>query len=180
MRSTSLKGDEDDDDTAAGETPGNSSHDNDADFDNDYKKESKGYRDSDDSSVVAYGHATNPADWRAIAALVKRYYAAAAADDGATGCSLIYSTFAKAVPEDYGQGAGPAYSRGTTCPVVMSKTFEHFHSQLAGPVIVTSVRVSGLEGRALLGSHTMVARYIRVKREHGTWKINQLIGESLP
>jgi hypothetical protein len=175
----SFRGDEDDDDSPRTATPGDSSKDNDSDFDNDYEQE-KGYRDRDDGSVVAYGHKANSTDKRAITALAKRYYRAAAAEDGATACTLIYSTFAESIPEDYGQGPGPPYARGKTCAVVMSKVFEHFHNQLSGSFFVTGVRVNGHQGRVLLGSSTQPASFIRVKREHDVWKIYQLIGEPLP
>lgn len=170
---TSLRGDEDDDDTAGNDTPGNSNKDDD-------QKKEKNYRDSDDGSVVAYGHAAGAVDRRAITVLVQRYYAAAAAGNGATACALIYSIFAESIPEDYGQGPGPPYSRGKTCAVVMSKMFEHFHSQMSGAVVVTGVRVNGHQARALLGSSTEPAGFISAKRERGVWKIDQLVGEPLP
>jgi hypothetical protein len=179
-RSARLKGDEDDDDTPANLTPGDTSKDNDADGDNDYKKENGGYLDGDDRSMTAYGHAASEADRRAISQLVERYYGAAATKDGAAGCAMIYSSFAASVPEDWGQSPGPAYSRGKTCAVVMSKIFAHYHAQMSSPIRVTAVRVEGDEGRALVGSPLTPAVAIFVRREHGDWKINQLIGEKLP
>jgi hypothetical protein len=174
----SFMGDEDDDDTASNNT-GNSKYDNDADFDNDTIK-SKGYYDGDDGGIRSYGHAASAADKRAIAALVKRYYAAAAASDGAKACPLMYSTLQEAIPEDYGQPPGPAYARGKTCAVVMSKLFAHVHSRLAGAFEMTGVRVDGREARALLGSRTTPARFILATRERGAWKIDELLGQPLP
>jgi hypothetical protein len=175
----SFMGDEDDDESASNRTPGDSSNDNDADFDNDTIK-NKGYYDGDDGAIRGFGNAAIAAERRAIAALVKRYYAAAAASDGAKACPLIYSTLEEAIPEDYGQPPGPAYARGKTCAVVMSKLFGHAHSQLAGRFEVTGVRVEGREARALLGSSTVPASFVVVKRERGAWKIGALLGEPLP
>lgn len=174
----SFKGDEDDDDTAGNYT-GNGKKDNDADFDND-QSENTGYHDSDDNLARTYGHAANATDRRAITVLVKRYYAAAAAGDGAKACPLIYSLQAEAIPEDYGQSPGPTYARGKTCAVVMSKIFKHSHGQVTGTVEVTDARVSGSEAHALFGSSTIPASSILLRREHGAWKIDALLGQPLP
>jgi hypothetical protein len=176
---SSFMGDEDDDETASTQTPGSSRYDNDADQDNDTIK-NKGYYDSDDSAISAYGQAASTADEHAIAAVVKRYYAAASTSDGAKACPLMYSTLAEAIPEDYGQPPGPAYARGKTCAVVLSKMFAHSHSKLAEGFAVTGVRVEGKEARALLGSRTSPARFVVVTRERGVWKIDELLGQPLP
>lgn len=176
---SSFKGDEDDDESASNHTSTSNRYDNDADFDNDAIK-NKGYYDGDDSVISASGRAASGAEERAIAALVKRYYAAAAASDGAKACRLIYSSIEEAIPEDYGQPPGPSYSRGKTCAVVMSKTFAHAHSQLAGGFAVTGVRVEGREARALLSSRTLPASFILLRRERGAWKISELLGQPLP
>jgi hypothetical protein len=176
---SSFEGDEDDDETASNHTSTSNRYDNDADLDDDAIK-NKGYYDGDDSVVSASGRAASVAEERAVAAVVKRYYAAAAASDGAKACRLIYSTLREAIPEDYGQPPGPAYSRGKTCAVVMSKTFAHSHSQLVGGLTVTGVRVEGREARVLLGSRTLPASFILVRRERGAWKISELLGQPLP
>jgi hypothetical protein len=157
--------------------------DHDADSSEEYEEtyDNNRYHDSDDSSILAYGHAAGAAKKRAIAAAVKRYYMAAAAGDGATACSMLVSSIARAAPEDYGQAPGPAYLRGAkTCAAVMSLLFKHDHSQLTGMIAVTGVRVEGNQARALLGSTTMPAGYISVERERGAWKIDALLGGALP
>jgi hypothetical protein len=139
------------------------------------------YHDKDDDSIVASDHAASAAEKRAITALVKRYYTVAAAGDGATACSMIYSTLVEAIPEDYGQAPGPVYLRGgKTCQAVMSLLFRHFHSQLTGAIEVTGVRVKGNHALALLGSKTVPASMINMERERGAWKIDELLGVPLP
>ena len=140
------------------------------------------YHDSDDGGLVAGGHAVSAADEREIAATVKRYYAAAAAEDGASACPMIVSILAGSVPEDYGHGsAGPPYLRGgRTCPAVMTLLFRHFHHSLQSPIAVTGVRTFADETHALLGSRTMPASTIAVRREGGAWKIGKLLGSPLP
>jgi ketosteroid isomerase-like protein len=173
-----LKGDEDDDDN--GENVGNTKNDNDADFDNDYKNENKGYYDSDDNSSRLYGHAARIREKQVLTAVVKHYFAAASAGDGATACSLFKSNYGKAIPEDYGQAPGPAYMRGKTCAAVMSLLFKHLHARFADSAEVTDVRVDGNRALVLLGSKTVPASYVTLERQHSVWGIVGLLSTTLP
>jgi hypothetical protein len=133
--------------------------------------------------IVEYGHEASPADKQAITALVKRYYTAAAADDGATACSLIYSPLSESVAEDYGQAPGPAYLNGKTCAVVMAKLFRRLPGQspsVLAATEVTGVRVNGRKGYALLHSAAIPEGDIPVTRELGTWRVGTLIGGAVP
>src|ERR1700722_2832489 len=95
-----FKGDEDDDDTPNGSVA-TGKVDNDADQDNDSQAaQNKGYRDSDDASVLDLGQAADTADRDVVERLVKSYYAAAVAGDGKRACGLIYGPFTEAIPED--------------------------------------------------------------------------------
>ncbi|HEY5192440.1 MAG TPA: hypothetical protein VIJ39_01050 [Solirubrobacteraceae bacterium] len=135
------------------------------------------------SGTATYGHEASPADKRAITALVKRYYAAAAADNGAQACTLIYSIFEEAIPEDYGQPPGPPGLSGKTCTVVLSKLFRQVPGQPAAVLAstqVTGVRVNGRKGLVLLHSRTMPEGEITVERELGSWKVASLIGSPSP
>jgi hypothetical protein len=145
-------------------------------------KPATSYYDGDDASMLSYGHAANAADERAIAALVKRYFAAAAVEDGAKACALTYALRAETLPERYGQSPGPLYLRGaTTCPALLSRAFTHFHSLLAQAAVeLGGVRVEGHRAVALLGFGTKPASYIAVRREGGAWKIDGLLVTRLP
>lgn len=164
-----------------GDPDGDNSHDNDKDAYYDYKPDDNGnYHDSDDLVVIQYGRAASAAQARAITAVVKRYYATAAAGDGAAACSQLVPSLVKATPVVYGQ-FGAFYLRGAkTCPGVTARLFKHFHGQLAHPVHVTSVRVQGDNGLALFGSRTMPASYMTLMREGGAWKITRILGSPLP
>jgi hypothetical protein len=171
-----LMGDEDDDDEPGRRTKDNS-HDNDVDYDNDVTgNRGTGYFDNDDGSVRDFGHDAGATDSRAISLLVIRYRSAAWNGDGRKAYQLLYGPLARIVPEDYGGSYSPAYARGKSCAVVMSKLFKHSHAQLAGTFHVTSVRVAGDQGDALLGSRTRPASYAEVRRERGAWKIHSLLG----
>lgn len=129
-----------------------------------------------------WGSAASSTDRRAVVALVKRYYAVAAAGDGAQGCALIYSLLAEEIPELYGEPPGPPSLRGGTCAVVMSKVYRQKHRQLVAKVAmidVIGVRVKRLRGLALLRFKGGPERDIPVHREHRAWRIAALLDGGL-
>ena len=143
------------------------------------------YDDTNNASSLDYGHAASAADAQAVTALVKRYYATALAGDGTKACSMITSSLAEAIVEDFGHGsAGPSYLKtGTTCPAVMTLLFKHEHSLLVpefAHLQVTRVRLIGHRGLAILRFGTLPERQIPVAREGHTWKIPGLLDTELP
>jgi hypothetical protein len=154
----------------------------DADKDNDV---GAAQDDTNNDEVLNFAHPASASDRRAIVSLVERYYRVALAEDGAQACSLLYSTLAEATPEDYGTFAGPAYMRGNTCPVILTKLFGHFHALLAIRVPklkVTRVRLEEHHGRAILSfGRGLPEREILVTREGPyAWKIAALLDSELP
>jgi len=139
--------------------------------------------DKNNDSVVDYGHAASPSEQRAITALVKRYYAAAVAENGAAACSMLYSTLEEAVPEDYGQSPpSQPYMRGKTCPAVVTLLFKHFHPQLAleAPKLrVARVRLVEHHGLAILHFGALPERQISVAREGHIWRIQMLLDSEI-
>jgi hypothetical protein len=153
----------------------------DADKDNDIGAP---YDDTSNGNQFAFGHAAAPSERRAIAALVKRYYANALAGNGARGCTMIYSTLAEAAPEDDGREAdAPAFSRGaTSCAEVLSDLYRHYRPQLAAEVpklVVTAVRLEEHHGWAYLRFGKLPERRISVQREGHLWKLSQIYDEEL-
>jgi hypothetical protein len=150
-----------------------SSPDNDSDRD-----------DGDDD--IAWGKPADASELAAVTALVKRYYALAAAGDGSNACQLIYSAFAKEIPELYGDGA-PAL-RGDTCAAVMSKIFKQHHLELTekrSRLTISAVRVRGERGIAVLrfiptsGHAFALERQLPLYREHGAWTVYGLLDAGL-
>jgi hypothetical protein len=154
----------------------------DADKDNDIGAPSD---DANNSQALDFGHAASSSEQRAITALVKRYYAAALAENGARGCALLYSTIAEAAPEDDSREPGtPAYMQHlTTCAQVLTALFKHYHPQLAAELPklqVTRVRLEEHHGWAFLSFGTLPERRISVQRERHVWKMSQILDEELP
>jgi hypothetical protein len=152
------------------------------DSDSDYPvPESYRFPDTDDRATFRYGHSPNVAERAAISGVLKRYYAAATAGEGAVACSLMVPSFARSIPEDYGQGAGPSYLRGgKTCAAVMSMLFGHSHEELAETVYIAEVRVEHATAQAVLTSRKMRASSISLTHSAGSWKVQALLAQPLP
>jgi hypothetical protein len=151
------------------------------DSDGDTDNPGSSYYDKDDAEILAYGKAANTKDRLQITALVKRYYAVAAAGDGAAGCSLTYSLIDESTVENYAQNHPTL--RGKTCAEVMSNQFEQDRAQLAAGsarLHVISVRVGENRGYALLGAGKRPERSLLVHRESGAWKTEALVDSALP
>ncbi len=164
--------DADDDDKAA------------TDGDGDADNSSNSYFDRDDSALK-FGHAASGPQAAAISALVRRYTAAAAHEDGAAACAMLASSLAGTVVETLGGSAGPSFSRGSTCAAVLTKTFTFYHRQLgahAAALRALDVRIRANEGVAVLsyGKPALPGRFIRVERTRGAWRVDQLLDEELP
>jgi hypothetical protein len=142
------------------------------------------YDDTNHRTLVDEGRTASPAERRAITTMVKSYYAAALAEDGARGCALLYSTLAEAAPEDESREPDtPPYMRGqTTCAGVLHAMFHHFHAQLAidePELEVTRIRMLGRNALVLLrfGSRE---RETSAKLERSIWKMSKTYDEELP
>jgi hypothetical protein len=178
-RGQRFRGDGDADNPGDIDGNGDVDESNDGDADNPVP-ESYRFPDQDDRPTFTYGHAPGVAEEHAIAGLVERYYAAAAAGSGAKACSLLPTGIARTVPEDYGQN-GPAYLRGgKSCQTVLAMLFSHFHEQLSEAITVIEVRVKGDSAEVVLSSRRMPASDLFLARQGSSWKIGELLGQPLP
>lgn len=138
----------------------------------------------DDLEILDFGHAASIAQTRIITSLVKRYYAAAAADEGRVICRLLYSLYSEVIVENNGRPPGPPSLRGKTCTVVLSKIYAQQHKQMAADVAtlhVIGVRVEGKKALALLHfAGKEEPRHIEIHKEFGTWKIDALLDAPMP
>ncbi len=129
-----------------------------------------------DTFMPDFGKQASRVVEQAITALVKRYYAAAAAGDGTEACSLLYSTLAAGLDESQGQSA---QDDNKTCTATLSQLFRQQRQQLAADdvatMVVIGVGVKGDLARVTVGFKTMPVGQIVVKREGGTWKMNALL-----
>jgi hypothetical protein len=145
-------------------------NDNDPSADRGNANNNQLYIDRDDRGELVFGPAADPADKTKITELVRRYYAAAADGDGISACTMLVPGQARRVPADAGLLA--FFLRGSkSCSIALTRLFRHFHTSLIAPVVVTAVQLNGNRALALLGSTTMHASYITMRRSHGVWRI---------
>lgn len=133
-----------------------------------------------------FGHAADPVDERTIAAIVKRYYAALAAQDAPAVCSLLLEVIAESLPEDQPAGSGSVQQVSapgrTTCPAAISGVLAESHRALLSKsrtLHVIGVRVRRRRASALLRFGGTSARHILLYKEGGAWKIGTLADEDL-
>jgi hypothetical protein len=179
-----LNGDYDGDDYYAnrGDADNDDSHAP-RDRDNDADNRSHSYYDVDDRGIRGFGRAAGAIDRGAIVALIRRYYAAAAAEDGSAGCSMLIRSVASSIPQTLGRPPGPPYLAGSTCGPIVAKVFEQDHRQLAiyaKRLRVADVRVAGDHGVVVLDVRPLPARQILVKREGEAWRVSTLLDNELP
>jgi hypothetical protein len=139
-------------------------------------RDNDGDHNDDDAGILEYGHVASASDQHISVALVTRYFAAAAAEDGRTACRLLAPAIAETVAEDEGHSPG---LEGRTCPVVMSKLFKRDHRMLAekkATLKVTRVRIEGSRALAVLEfSSIPETRQITERRVGNTWRIVDLV-----
>ena len=147
------------------------------------------YNHFDDHPTRGYGHPASTVDRRAVRGLVKRYYSAAAEADGATACSLMLprlaneSNLGEAAEEIYALALNLPPLHGKSCAQIMSLLFKEDHKRLAADnatLHVTSVRLEGDNGLALLGFRTTPERKMPVQRERHLWGIDALLDSEIP
>lgn len=135
---------------------------------------------NDDEVVVDYGKAASPADQKAIANLIRGYYAATSADRGSAICSRIYNVVSETIPENYESSTG---LKGATCATTMTKVFASHRRQAArdlSELKLTRVRVEGAKGRAMVYVGKHPEPYFEVHRQGSEWKMQTLFAVGLP
>lgn len=140
--------------------------------------------DSDDFHSMHFGYAADAQDRRTITALIKRYYAALAREDGATVCSLLLEVVAESMPETQrAQTGGPAAAQtASTCPAAVTPVLAASHRSLVeedSTLEVIGARVRRRRASAILRFRHRAARHILLYKEEGRWKIGTLADEDL-
>jgi hypothetical protein len=143
---------------------------------------STGYYDGDDSAVRYYGRPASSSERRSIVALAHRYYDAAARDDGAAICPLVYRPLARSYVQQFGVD-GPHYLRGLrSCPAIASKFFAGATRMraFAARLGITDVRVSGNVALVVLGLPPFPIRVFQAIREQGKWYVFGSLDSEMP
>jgi hypothetical protein len=132
--------------------------------------------------LTTYGHLASPAETRAVRKLIRNYYTAAAAGDGASDCALLDTALATGlVPEQSGSSNAGAHN---TCATAMSQLLAQQHQRLVADdipsMIVPAVYLKGNFGLAVLGFRRTPESEIVITREGHAWKIDALFDSEMP
>jgi hypothetical protein len=139
------------------------------------------YPGEPDDEHELFGRPAHAGDARAVAALVRRYYAAASRGDGATACRLVYLPVAESLLEEYGPQLGLS---APTCASVVAALFRRMHKRLSAEnaaLRTVAVRVRLNRGAVRLGfGRAEPPRYMLVHRERGAWKMEMPFDREQP
>jgi len=132
-----------------------------------------------DVDNVPFPHVAGPRVAGAASRLVRSYYAAAAAGDGARACALMSSGLAESVVEAYGSKTETVGSGRETCAQVSAGIFRHEHERLRradAALRVVEVRTMQREASvriAVRGSRK--SQYMLLVSERGAWKVGKVL-----
>lgn len=116
-----------------------------------------------------------------ISALVRRYYAAAAAGNGVAVCAMLYPSFA----EGLANGRSLKTQSGKrACAAATKQQLSSQHRQLvaddAATMVVTEVHLNGDLALASLTFKSMPRSTLLLQRDQGHWTVGALVGNNFP
>ncbi len=143
--------------------------------DGDEDGDEKGRKEDDDTAFLeSYGRNAGQPDRQAVTSLVKRYYAAAAAANGAVACSLLSSALVSGLLEGSKTRQGAGNACATVVSPLLAQQRERFAKDEVSTMTVIGVRVKHDIGLAVLGFRAEPVSQIVVKREGSAWKVDAL------
>jgi hypothetical protein len=137
-----------------------------------------GRLDTDNDASPTFGRPASPTERQQITALFKGFYTAAAADNGARACSMLYWLVAETVVEEHSHGKGPLALRGTTCTQIATKLFKKNHRELVDDLAalkLTIIQLRRNRGWAVLDFAPAHERLGTIQREGTVWKLGSLL-----
>jgi ketosteroid isomerase-like protein len=150
--------------------------------DNDRDPDDRGKSISNDDEaelVSAQRYGSTVAERAAIGQVVKTYYRAASAGDGAAGCVLLAQPLASSLPPSQA-----SHGSRQTCPQSLSRLFaaqrSHLVAEDAPTMVLTGVHVHGDVAFVTLGFRAMPEGELLLQREGRDWKLNALFDSGLP
>jgi hypothetical protein len=153
------------------------------DADSDRDSTAQAIYDSDDTPMVHFGRLAGFAQENAIASVLERYYAAAAAGNGVAACPLIYSLAVEDYAEEQNRLPGPSGVAPGVCARVVSGFFRRLHRSFAPQsrgLHLVSVEIDGQRALAVFRLGTQALRRLVLKREGGAWKLATLVDLGVP
>lgn len=130
----------------------------------------------DDAHILNYGSAPSAAESQELTSLVRRYYAAAAVENGAKACSMLYPLLAEMAAEEHAEAS---VHGSRTCARAMTELFKQRHTVLTGESATLKfyrVRVKGDKALTLVSFAAIPeVRQLLERRVNGSWTIDALL-----
>lgn len=134
----------------------------------------------DDGILFAtYHKRASPAETRAIGRLVKRYYAASAAGQGARACALLNAGLAAGLADSAGRSSAGGTCAASLAPLLAQQR-RHLAAEEPATMVVNGVYLKGNLGRVVVGFRRAPEGQINIMREGHAWKINALFDYEMP
>ncbi len=147
----------------------------DGDTDGDDRSEPNTPGPSDDEALIAnYGGKASPSETRALAALVKHYYSASLAGDGASACALLSAE----VVEGLSGSTRPSACAAAISPLLTQQR-RHLTAEEPATMTVIGVHRRGKIALVMLGFKRYPEGDILVEREGHAWKIDALFDSEM-
>jgi hypothetical protein len=132
----------------------------------------------DEAFLASYGPQADPATTRAIAEVLRSYYAASLAGNGAAACGLLNAALATALASQQSQAGGTSACAAAIAPV-LAQQHQRLLAEEPATMSVIGVHVKGSLGLAVLGFKRSPESVIVVTRTGNVWKIDALFDSLL-
>ncbi len=134
----------------------------------------------DDGSLLeSYPAKASPAQAQAIAEVVKRYYAASLASNGAGACALLSPSLASGLAAE-GTGSGAHGQCATAMSQMLAQQHAHLVAEEPASMVVTAVRLNGATGLVVIGFKHAPESELIVQHEGGAWRVGALFDSLVP
>lgn len=145
------------------------------DADNDGDDPHVSHRGQDDQEFLAsYGPKASPAATRAIASILRSYYSASAAGEGASACALLNTALAAAIAKEQSPAAAGADACAAAIAPLLAQQHRHLLAEDPATMTVIAVYARGGLALAALGFRNSPESDILLTRAGNIWKIDAL------
>jgi hypothetical protein len=136
----------------------------------------------DDRAIAEYGQPASPPEHGELGALVRRYYAYAAAENAAAVCRLLSPAAAQSVAEE--SETSPPPGPNATCRAPMSALLRSRHRELqrqSRGLAILATRALGKRAIVVLGfSRRAEPRRVRLERSGKRWLLMEPFDAGMP
>jgi ketosteroid isomerase-like protein len=124
--------------------------------------------------LAQFGRSPRPTEARAITALIKRYFTAAAAGDSANACALLSTAASVALAAQHSSSTRGAGACAAAIAPPLAQAHQYLLTKEPTTMVVTGIYTKGDLGIAALGFRHTPESTILIEREASAWKIGSI------